>query len=394
MKKSNNTTTPRTRRDNNEGSIFFDNNKQKWCAKLGTGTYNASGNEKVKTKLFTFKTDAKKWLALQRDLKARGELGYSDAACITLVVLAERINDEKKALNKIKESTYGRNRDTIKALQKANIAKIPIQKLTERDILMYYASITNYSQSYINKQVRCVRQAFRYALRNDLVKKNIAADVEAPKSRQTRKKVLALTLEQQKTVIADINDKIKEPYLSMLLLMMFTGLRPSEVSALKFSDINLFKREIEVRRNIQKTGSGKYYIGKDTKTAAGVRTVPLSTEAFNVLKMHYKNCAYSSGLVFRGKNKKRGDLIIVNTTNAEFKKVAPAKEYSQYCLRHTFATRCIESGMNVKVLSKILGHSSIKITLDTYCDVFERYSNESIAQLDEYLKSQKLVENL
>ena len=97
MKKSNNTGAPRTRRDNNEGSIFFDNNKQKWCAKLGTGTYNASGNEKVKTKLFTFKTDAKKWLALQRDLKARGELGYSDAACITLVVLAERINDEKKA---------------------------------------------------------------------------------------------------------------------------------------------------------------------------------------------------------------------------------------------------------------------------------------------------------
>ena len=392
MAKKNSKNEQRTRRDNNEGSLFYDNNKKKWCAKLRTGTYNASGNEKVKTKLFTYKTDAKKWLGLQRDLKARGELGYSTSG-VTLVVLAQRLNDEKRALNKIKESTYGRNQDTIKALKKSALANIPIQKIIEQDIINYYSSIIHYSQSYINKQVRCIRQAYRYALSKGFVKKNIAADIALPKSKKQTKDVLALDLEQQKQVTEAIRAQIKEPYRSMLLLMMFTGLRPGEVSALKFSDVNLFKREICVKRSVQRTGSGKYYIG-DTKTVAGIRTVPLTSEAFALLKNFYKQCDYSSGLIFRGKNKARGDIIGVNTTNEEFKRVAPSAEYSQYCLRHTFATRCIESGMNVKVLSKILGHSSIKITLDTYCDVFEKYSSDSVAQLEEYLKKEKLVENL
>jgi integrase len=393
MPKKKNSAAPRTRRDNNEGSIFYDNNKQKWCAKLRTGTYNASGNEKVKTKLFTYKTDAKKWLAQQRDLKARGELDFATTGGITLAVLSAQINNEKKALNKIKDSTYARNENTIIALKKSKIAYIPIQKINEQDIINYYSSILSYSQSYVDKQVRCVRQAYRYALKKGLIKKDIAADISLPKSKKKTKKVLALDLEQQRQVSEKIRTEIKEPYSSMLLLMMFTGLRPGEVSALHYSDINLFKKTITVKRGIMRTRSGKLYIG-EPKTAAGIRTVPLSSEAFKVIRNYYKNNNKHSGLVFKGKNKNRGELISVNTTNEEFKKIAPAAQYTQYCLRHTFATRCIESGMNVKVLSKLLGHSSIKITLDTYCDVFEKYSNDSVSKLDEYLKEQKLVENL
>ena len=55
-----------------------------------------------------------------------------------------------------------------------------------------------------------------------------------------------------------------------------------------------------------------------------------------------------------------------------------------HSLRHTFATRCIEAGMQPKVLQHILGHSDIKITLNTYCDAFENFQNENIAKTDEY----------
>ena len=57
---------------------------------------------------------------------------------------------------------------------------------------------------------------------------------------------------------------------------------------------------------------------------------------------------------------------------------------SLHSLRHTFATRCIEAGMQPKVLQHILGHSDIKITLNTYCDAFESFQNENIAKTDEY----------
>ena len=62
-----------------------------------------------------------------------------------------------------------------------------------------------------------------------------------------------------------------------------------------------------------------------------------------------------------------------------------------HSLRHTYATRCIESGMPAKVLQNLLGHTDIRITLDTYCDVFQKYSMENLAVADSYMKSNNIA---
>ncbi len=72
-------------------------------------------------------------------------------------------------------------------------------------------------------------------------------------------------------------------------------------------------------------------------------------------------------------------------------KEVPEKPFNPHMLRHTFATRCIESGMPVKVLSKILGHSDIEITLNTYCDVFDSYENDALKQAEDYFKRMELI---
>ena len=103
------------------------------------------------------------------------------------------------------------------------------------------------------------------------------------------------------------------------------------------------------------------------------------------------------GLLFKSSNNK---LITTNQVNYVYANVI--KNYhivddsvfgkvDLHSLRHTYATRCIESGMPAKVLQKVMGHTDINITLNTYCSVFEKYRNEHLAIADEYMKSNNLA---
>ena len=90
----------------------------------------------------------------------------------------------------------------------------------------------------------------------------------------------------------------------------------------------------------------------------------------------------------------KGTLVPTTSVNAEFRRVVETYgikddsipgDLTLHSLRHTYATRCIESGMPPKVLQNLLGHTDIKVTLDTYSDVFDNFQNENVAKVDEYL---------
>ena len=95
-----------------------------------------------------------------------------------------------------------------------------------------------------------------------------------------------------------------------------------------------------------------------------------------------------NGLIFYDYNKK--SLVETTQVNCFFRRIcekAGVTYYGQHALHHTFATRCIESGIQPVVLKTWMGHTNIHITLDVYAYVFDKMNDKSVAQFDRYLDS-------
>ena len=131
----------------------------------------------------------------------------------------------------------------------------------------------------------------------------------------------------------------------------------------------------------------------EPKTSNSVRTIPLLPEIAEKLYNHKteqekfskEHSLPITGFVFTSAN---GNMIDPRDFQRDFKKLLKKhgiREINVHGLRHTFATRALESGMSVKTLSKILGHSNVGFTLDTYAHVTENLKVEAISEMQHFL---------
>lgn len=164
-------------------------------------------------------------------------------------------------------------------------------------------------------------------------------------------------------------------------------MRMDEINALRAEDIDIDNNVIHVRSTISRGKEYKEFIKDGTKTETGQRENPISKTLRPYLEEALKRQKPNNdNLVFYDFNK---DTVISTTqVNCYYQRICrslgiPADE--QHALRHTFATRCIESGVPPVVLKTWLGHTDIHITLDTYTDVFERLNHNAMDSLDDYL---------
>ena len=171
------------------------------------------------------------------------------------------------------------------------------------------------------------------------------------------------------------------------MIELYTGMRMGEINALKPEDIDLANGVIHVRATISMGLGGRNFWKEHPKTDAGVRDVPINELVRPILEEALAEARNNkAGTVFY--DYRKGDIISTQQVCYFFRRVCDKYDlpsYGQHSLRHTFATRCIEAGVQPVVLKTWMGHTDIHITLDTYADVFNHLNDSSQVKLEDYL---------
>ena len=266
-----------------------------------------------------------------------------------------------------------------------------VSNVTEQDVMTFYQIITSYSDSVIEKICGMLKRIFCEAIRMDLILKNPCEYTKRPKSDKTTRKIRALTATEQRKLLSVI-DNCK--YSTQLKLELFLGCRMGEINALQLGDIDFAEKTITIRKTITKLKHGEPVLSDRPKTFAGNRTLTLSDSIAQFLNEYIKNEYVDNPLklLFVDKNQR---FVTASQVNCAFKRlwekyINPDDNVNQHMLRHTFATRCIESGMSAKVLQKLLGHEDISTTLNTYVDAFSEYERKHLDNTEKYLNENGL----
>lgn len=224
----------------------------------------------------------------------------------------------------------------------------------------------------VNASIGLLRSIFRSAIEDRILAYNPAAGVKDLK-RKEKKAVdtyhRALTREETTTFLDVSKDSW---YYNSYVFMLNTGMRLGEVGGLKESDIT--ETGINVERTLTRDENGNCVLGEETKTEAGKRFIPLNQDARDAIDRQEELNAFlemagafePSDIIFRSST---GNYLRQPSLEYDIKKYcrkAEIEAFTAHAFRDTFATRCVESGMQPKTLQAILGHSSISMTMDLY----------------------------
>lgn len=370
------------RLDNGEGSWYFDAKKDSWKYSV-----TIVENDQKKRKQFYGKTkdDCLLKFAIYKEQQHSTPREYSLQSTIPEIMTIKYTNDHKKGITQ--ESAYRRNMETVKKIEESNIGKKPIREITNGDLEEFLGEITQFSKSYINKIWLALKKAYSISKYHDLIEKNPFEDPEfkKPISQKETKKVSAFTVEEHRAFVDTLlKQKTKKgccSYKNQFLIELSLGIRMGEINALTRNDI-IFNADgsgiIKVNKTISYNKDGKAFINTKPKTKNSIRDVEFDSEIGAIIKESFDNMQPNKyDLIFYNSN--TDSVISTSQVNDSFSRIckkANVRCYGQHMLRHTFATRCIESGVPAEVLSKWLGHADIITTLNTYVDVFEKHKSK------------------
>ena len=293
---------------------------------------------------------------------------------------------EKYVRTTTKQRTYERYSQIVKTHIDGLIGNKEIEELSPFLLQDFIAKLLQtgnsktgkgLSANSVNAIVSVIQNSLKTAHALGIVDKYAANMLKRP--RITEKKVECFTLIEQKKIESAVLSSKKSKSFGVLICL-YTGLRIGELLALKWSDIDLQKGLLTVSRSCH---DGKGGLVFDTpKTETSRRVIPLPKQIIPLLKNVKKKDVSDFVVSHNGKpvsvrSYQRSFELLLNKLQLEHR--------GFHSLRHTFATRALECGMDVKTLSEILGHKNPTITLNRYAHSLLEHKQDMMNRLGKLL---------
>ena len=290
----------------------------------------------------------------------------------------------------VRQSTYEVYGHMIRPHIVPGLGRLKLKNLTPAHVRAFYRDLLNsgLSPATVHKMHVVLHKALDGAVSDGLIPRNIAKGVKVPQALAKRREIRSLTPEQARALLeAARGDRLEALY----VLALNTGLRQGELLALKWEDVELEDAVQRVGSTITRSG-GKVDVGPP-KTNKSRRSVGLAASAMEALRDHLArqleemerigSLYHPGGFVFA--NESGGIINPSNLRNRSFARLlkrAGLPKIRFHDLRHTCATLLLSRNVDPKIVSEMLGHSSVSITLDIYSHVLPTMQKNAVQALE------------
>ncbi|MBE6635980.1 MAG: site-specific integrase [Ruminococcaceae bacterium] len=275
---------------------------------------------------------------------------------------------------RVKIRTYTRYEELINLHILPALGNLDINEINRRDIQNFLNSEKaggnvkengkGLSATSINLMLTVLNLAFEYACDMEIIEINPCSRIK--RAREDSAKITAFTKDEQCKLERYI-EKSGDPRLFGIMLCLYSGLRIGELLGLEWCDVDFNSGIIHITKTVYrgKAAKGEWNVIIDSpKTKSSIRDIPLPKYILKLLKMQRK--LSKNGYVVENK---KGERMSIRSYQYIFERLtekARVRKLNFHALRHTFATRALECGMDIKTLSEIMGHKNASITLNRY----------------------------
>jgi len=289
---------------------------------------------------------------------------------------------ENTLKNEVAPNTYEQRKAYVKNHIAPRIGKIKLSDLSPAHIQKFYNDLREqYGAGHVQNIGNLLNKALNHAVRWSIISRNPAALVKKPSTTRKNTTMKVWTVDEQRKFL-EYAKQGQMLYYALFLLALTSGMRKGELLGLQWDDVDTKQGIVSVKRTAV-WANKSLYLKDIPKTESSIRTIQIPEQTAKTLRKWQLACP-ANGLNLVFPSPKTNGILYPNSLDKAFQKAvrdAGVPYISFHGLRHTFATTLLANNVNPKIVQEMLGHATIKTTMDTYSHVLPHMQRSAAEQL-------------